>query len=91
MLRRRELMAGRGELPAGYRRCKYLESSGNQYIDTGIVDDGQTDFEITCSYTSGGNNFPAVFGARVMADEIVALMYAKINALYVENINPPLR
>lgn len=29
-------MADRGELPAGYRRCKYLESSKIQGIDTGI-------------------------------------------------------
>lgn len=39
MLRRRGLIAGRGELPAGYRRCKYLESSGTQYIDTGVTID----------------------------------------------------
>lgn len=26
-----------GELPSGYKRCEYLESTGTQWIDTGIV------------------------------------------------------
>ena len=30
-------MAGRGELPAGYRRCNYLESTGAQTINTGLT------------------------------------------------------
>lgn len=31
-----ERKSGEIILPTGYRRCKYLESNGNQYIDTGI-------------------------------------------------------
>ena len=37
MSRRRAVMAARCELPAGYRRCKYLESSRVQWIDTLIT------------------------------------------------------
>ena len=37
MLRRRELMADRCELPSGYRLCNYLESTGTQTINTGLT------------------------------------------------------
>lgn len=30
-------MADRGELPAGYQRCNYLESTGTQTINTGLT------------------------------------------------------
>lgn len=36
MSRRRIIQSQIGELPNGYVRCKYLESSGNQYIKTGV-------------------------------------------------------
>ena len=36
MLRRRAMYRG-GELPAGYRLCKYLESTGTQTINTGLT------------------------------------------------------
>ena len=49
MLRRRELMADRRELPSGYQRCKYLESNGNQYITTGISPFPNIGFEIAFS------------------------------------------
>ena len=49
MLRRRELMADRRELPSGYQRCKYLESNGNQYITTGISPFPHIGFEIAFS------------------------------------------
>lgn len=29
-------MADKGELPAGYKQCKYLQGGGTQYINTGI-------------------------------------------------------
>lgn len=37
MLRRRELMADRGELPSGYKLCNYIESTGTQMINTGLT------------------------------------------------------
>ena len=36
MLRRRAMYRG-GELPAGYKRCNYLESTGTQTINTGLT------------------------------------------------------
>ena len=30
----------KGKIPSGYKRLKYLKSTGTQYIDTGIVTDG---------------------------------------------------
>lgn len=33
-------------LPSGYVECEYLESNGNQYIDTGIKPDNTTGFEV---------------------------------------------
>lgn len=33
-------------LPSGYIECEYLESNGNQYIDTGIKPDNTTGFEV---------------------------------------------
>lgn len=55
MLRRRELMADRCELPSGYRRCKYLESNNKQYINTGIIQRSTRtwDAQIQQSGTSG--------------------------------------
>lgn len=37
MQRRRALMMGAIELPHDFRRIKYLEGQGGQYIDTGII------------------------------------------------------
>ena len=36
-LLRRRAMYRTGELPAGYRRCNYLESTGTQTINTGLT------------------------------------------------------
>lgn len=53
MLRRRELMVGKSELPAGYKRCSYLcgngkrKSSAYAYIDTGIYDSSLVAYEIS--------------------------------------------
>lgn len=76
----------RSGLPTRYTKCEYLESSGAQYIDTGIVDDGQTDFEISFAYTAGGQGYPSVFGARITVDYIVSLMYFNDNELYYSTV-----
>lgn len=43
---------GEGILPPGYQKVEFLESSGTQYIDTGIVTDGT----YTIAATLRGNN-----------------------------------
>lgn len=54
-------------LPSGYRRCKYLQSSISQYIDTGIYGDASTSVSITASAlnVAGGHR---LFGARYATD-----------------------
>ncbi len=59
-LRRRGLMmASKSELPPGYTRLAYIESTGTQWIDTGVfVDspDGLDGTIIKAQYTVIGNN-----------------------------------
>ena len=59
-------MADRGELPVGYRRCKYLESSGNQWINTLLYDSNPNlelyaEFKLIRKYSS--TSYDYVFGA----------------------------
>lgn len=44
-----DLMKG---LPPGYRRVEYLESTGEQWIDTGVVPDFGTEVQIYSGFTS---------------------------------------
>lgn len=47
MLRRRGLMTqSLGDIPFGYKRCKFLKKSGAAYIDTGIIPDKSMDYDI---------------------------------------------
>lgn len=63
MVRRRQLMAmQKSELPSEYRRVKYIEGDGTQYIDSGIYPGYGDSLSITFSSTSRGDkNRP--FGA----------------------------
>ena len=54
---------GGGELPAGYMPLPYVESDGNQYIDTGINTDINTKVECLFYWINqGGNGSSALFG-----------------------------
>ena len=57
MLRRRELMADRVELPAGYRRCKYLGSNKKQYIDTNISFNKDYAYHIAVKFNTSKLNY----------------------------------
>ena len=53
-------MYANGELPAGYKRCEYIEGTGTQFIDLGSIPIGEkTGFRIRLNITSGtgGNAF----------------------------------
>ena len=68
MLRRRMMMAQGGvSLPAGYTKIEYLESDGNNYIDTGFKPNNNTrvvmDAKSTIIPAVGDNR--CWFGARV--------------------------
>lgn len=70
-------------LPKGYKRCKYLESNGKQYIDTGVILDSKTYSYIKYVFlkqvTSG------IFGARSqpLANAYNSLYYSGDWKLYV--------
>lgn len=58
----------RGGLPAGYQRCKYLESTGTQYIATGIIVNPMTD-ESRLDYMSLkniGESFQVALGSATL-------------------------
>ena len=65
LLNRRRFLGGGGEepLPQGAVKVEYLESTGTQYIDTGIYPDQDTGVEIEFS-TSFTNSDREAFGAR---------------------------
>ena len=63
-LLRRRAMYKAGELPAGYKRCEYIEGTGTQFIDLGSIPIGEkSGFRIRLNITSGtGSN---AFGGYV--------------------------
>lgn len=69
-------------MPSAYRQVEYLESTNVQWIDTGVIDDGNTDFEIAALYVTGEGYFPALLGSRIGGDAIMALMFSNSNNLY---------
>lgn len=52
MIRRRMMQSQIGELPSGYRRVKYLESTGTQYINTNVLSNQYTGCELLFEYTN---------------------------------------
>lgn len=49
-----------GELPEGYTRCDYIQFSGNQWVDTGII--GTQDTQINVSFTWENSTQRQLFG-----------------------------
>lgn len=52
-------------IPSEYIEVEYLESTGTQYIDTGIYFDNNTTFEFKSRLIYQTNGYPAIYGARV--------------------------
>ena len=52
-----------GWLPSGYIELEYIESTGNQYIDTGFIPNSNTKIEIQAEIKSSKSN-GAFFGSR---------------------------
>ncbi len=50
-------------LPTGYTEVEYIESTGAQYIDTGVLPDANTKLDIDFSYTNTTSN-TQLFGSR---------------------------
>lgn len=58
-------LTGGSELPAGYTRLVFLESTGSQYIDTGLTANQDTTFKVDCEINANsGVSSGAVFGAQ---------------------------
>ena len=56
MMLRRRAMYSTGELPAGYQRCNYLESTGKQMIKTGLTPVYGDEINIIAYRTSNANS-----------------------------------
>ena len=49
-------------LPAGYQQVDYLESTGNQWIDTGIIPNNNTKLEIEGAFLQGATSYSVCIG-----------------------------
>ena len=56
-----------GGLPAGYTRLPYLESDGEQWINTGVIPTGNTRVKIRCENFPTSNENACIFGSRIAA------------------------
>ena len=64
MLRRRGLMTqSLGDIPFGYKRCKFLKKSDTAYIDTGIIPDKRMDYDVVFDVESTYQGSLYVFGS----------------------------
>lgn len=64
MLRRRGLMTqSLGDIPFGYKRCKFLKKSDTAYIDTGIIPDKRMDYDVVFDVESTYQGTLYVFGS----------------------------
>ena len=64
MLRRRGLMTqSSGDIPFGYKRCKFLKKSDTAYIDTGIIPDKSMDYDVVFDVESTYQGTLYVFGS----------------------------
>ena len=69
-------------LPSGYTRLEYIESTGTQYIDTGIVPDANT--KVECDFLAKTLDC-GVFGARIdYNSNAFTLFWSVTNAAAIE-------
>ena len=55
-------------LPAGYTELEYIEGTGTQYIDTGIIANDTTGFDTTFQKTVNNNSDAMIIGSRNGSD-----------------------
>lgn len=64
MLRRRGLMTqSLGDIPFGYKRCKFLKKSDTAYIDTGILPYKSMDYDVVFDVESTYHGTLYIFGS----------------------------
>ena len=61
------------ELPAGFKKCIYLQSDGTQWIDTGVIPDSETGLYFKALQLSYGNLVP--FGVEQIVSGTEILIY----------------
>lgn len=56
---------GGSVLPAGYTQIEYLESSGTQWIDTGLYPDNTCSIDVEYRFIGSTVNYPALYGVTL--------------------------
>ena len=56
------VMGGGSILPPAYQQVEYIEGTGTQYIDTGFVDTGHSDYEMEFELTTLARNYQMYIG-----------------------------
>ena len=72
-------MKGASVLPSGYTQLEYIQSSGTQYINTGIVPSSALIVEITFACESNGIAENAIFGSAWSVSGYFFMVYSGIN------------
>lgn len=67
-------------LPAGFKKCVYLQSDGTQWIDTGVVPDNETGLYFKALQLSYGNFIP--FGVTDGGNEIYLPRFSSKDLYY---------
>lgn len=73
------VLKGSSRLPAGYTELEYIQSSGTQYIDTGVVPSTALITEITFACESNGIAENAIFGSAWSVSGYFFMVYSEIN------------
>ena len=72
-------LKGASVLPSGYTELEYIQSSGTQYIDTGVVPSTALITEITFACESNGIAENAIFGSAWSVSGYFFMVYSGIN------------
>lgn len=73
----------RERLPRGYRRVEYLESTGTQYIDTGVYGTEHHGAELKYQITTkSGSSFARVFGCRQVSTSRGFAYFSQMGTTY---------
>lgn len=76
MSRRHYKVSGGGVLPAGYAECEWIESTGTQYIDTGVKGNILTGLEFTFAKTADISSYDAYIGGKL--DDFTFARYSRL-------------
>lgn len=62
------VLKGGSRLPSGYTQLEYIQSSGTQYIDTGVVPNGKSRIVMDCAPTSTASTYCFYCSRSVASD-----------------------